>query len=70
MFPIGGTYEVDADGGDIGLGVGIVGESQEEARLSDTGITDEEELEEVVVSTTSSVGSSGEDSSSNIGGSW
>jgi hypothetical protein len=23
------TYEVDADGGDIGLGVGVVGKSQE-----------------------------------------
>ena len=45
-----GTYEVDTDGGDIGLGVGIVGETKEQARLSDTGVTDEEELEEVVVS--------------------
>lgn len=44
-----GTYEVDADGGDVGLSIGVVGESQKEARLSDTGVTDEEELEEVVV---------------------
>jgi len=45
-----GTYKVDTNGGDIGLGVGIVSESQKQARLSDTGVTDEEELEEVVVS--------------------
>lgn len=42
--------EVDADGGDVALGVGVVGESQEQAGLSDAGVTDEEELEEVVVS--------------------
>jgi hypothetical protein len=44
------TYEVDSDGGDVGLGIGVVGESQEQARLSNTGVTDEEELEEIVVS--------------------
>jgi hypothetical protein len=44
------TYEVDADGGDVGLGVGVVGESQQQARLADTGVTDEQQLEEVVVS--------------------
>jgi hypothetical protein len=49
-----GTYEVDADGGDVGLGIGVVGKSQKEARLSDTGITDEEELEQVIVSTRAS----------------
>lgn len=46
----GANLEVDADGGDVGLGVGVVGKSEEKARLSDTGVTDEEELEEVVVS--------------------
>lgn len=44
------TYEVDTNGRDVGLCVGVIGESQEEARLSNTGITDEEKLEEVVVS--------------------
>lgn len=39
----------DADRGDVRLGVGVVGEPKEETRLSDTGVTDEEELEEVVV---------------------
>lgn len=44
------TYKVNTDGGDVGLSVGIVGESQQQARLSNTGVTDEEELEKVIVS--------------------
>jgi hypothetical protein len=44
------TYEVDADGGDVGLGVGVIGKPQQQTRLSDTGVTDEQELEEIVVS--------------------
>lgn len=46
----GRAYEVDTDGGDVGLSVGVIGKSQQQARLSYTGITDEEELEEIVVS--------------------
>ena len=44
------TYEIDSDGGDVGLGVGIIGETQQQARLSNTGVTDKQKLEEVVVS--------------------
>ena len=44
------TYEVDADSRDVGLCVGVVGEPQQQARLADTGVTDEQQLEEVVVS--------------------
>jgi hypothetical protein len=44
------TYEVDADRGDVGLGVGVIGKSQEQARLSDARVSDKEEFEEVVVS--------------------
>lgn len=44
------TYEVDTDSRNVGFGVGVIGESQEKTRLSNTGITDEEKLEEVVVS--------------------
>lgn len=44
------AYKVDADCGNVGLGVGVVGKSQEQAGLSNTGVTDEEELEEVIVS--------------------
>lgn len=44
------AYKVDTDCGNVGLGVGVVGKSQEQARLSNTGVTDEEQLEEVIVS--------------------
>jgi hypothetical protein len=44
-----GTYEIDTDGGDVGLSVGVIGKSQQQARLSYTGITDKEKLEEIVV---------------------
>lgn len=44
------TYKVNTDGGNVRLGVGVIGKSQQQTRLSNTGITDEEELEEVVVS--------------------
>lgn len=50
MRNAGQTHEVDADGRDVGLRVGVIGEPQEEAGLSNTGVSDEEELEEVVVS--------------------
>ena len=46
----GSTHKVDTDGRDVALGVCVVGETEEQARLSDTRVTDEEELEEVVVS--------------------
>lgn len=44
------THEVDADRRDVALCVCIVCETEEQAGLSDTRITDEEQLEEVVVS--------------------
>lgn len=44
------AYEVDTDCGDVRLGVGVVGETQQQAGLSNTGVTDEEELEKVIVS--------------------
>lgn len=44
------AYEINANSRNIALGVGVVGESQQQARLSDTGISNQEELEEVVVS--------------------
>lgn len=44
------THEINTDGGDVGLSVGIVSESEEETRLSNTRVPDKEELEEVVVS--------------------
>lgn len=45
-----GTHEVDTDGGDVALSVGIIGKPEQQARLANTGISDEEQLEKVVVS--------------------
>lgn len=44
------THKVDADGRDVALGVCVVGKTEEQARLSDTRVSDEEKLEEIVVS--------------------
>ena len=44
------TYEVNANGGDVGLGIGVVGKSQKQAGLSHAGVTNEQKLEEVIVS--------------------
>lgn len=44
------THKVDTDCRDVALCVCIVCETEEQARLSDTRVTDEEELEEVIVS--------------------
>lgn len=44
------TYEVNSDGGDVALRVGIIGKTEEQARLSNTGVSDEEQLEEIIVS--------------------
>ena len=45
----GADLEIDTDGADVGLGVGIIDETEEEARLSDAGVSDQEDLEKVVV---------------------
>jgi len=45
----GSDFEVNTNGGDVALGVGVICESEQQTRLSDTGVTDEEKLEEVVV---------------------
>ena len=44
------TYEIDSDGRNVGLGVCVIGESQQQAGLSDAGVSNEQELEEVIVS--------------------
>ena len=44
-----GTHEVDADGRDVALCVCVVSKAQQEARLADTGVADEDKLEDVVV---------------------
>jgi hypothetical protein len=44
------TYEINTDGRDVAFGIGVIGESEQQARLSNTGVSDEEELEEIIVS--------------------
>jgi hypothetical protein len=43
-----GTYKVYSNSRNVGLRVGIVRKSKEQARLSDTGVSNEEELEQVI----------------------
>jgi hypothetical protein len=50
LVPNIATYEIDTDGRDVGLSVGIIGKSQQQARLSNTRVSNKQELEEVVVS--------------------
>lgn len=42
------TYEVDTDGGNVALGVGVVGKTQKQTRFTDTGISDQQQLEQVI----------------------
>jgi hypothetical protein len=44
------THEVDTDGRDVALCVCVVGKTKQQARLSDTRVSDEQKLEEVIVS--------------------
>jgi hypothetical protein len=44
------TYEIDTDSRDVGLRVCVVGKSQKQAGLSNSRISDKEELEQVIVS--------------------
>lgn len=41
--------EVDTDGGDVALGVGVISESQQQTRLAHARIADQKQLEQVVV---------------------
>ena len=42
------TYKVDTDRADVALGVGVIRETQKQAGLADTRVTDQQELEEEV----------------------
>lgn len=42
------TYKINTDGGDVRLSVCVVSETQQQARFTDTGVTDEQELEEII----------------------
>jgi uncharacterized protein YcfJ len=42
------TYKINANGGNVRLGVRVVGESEQQTRLSDTGISNEKEFKEII----------------------
>lgn len=44
------TYKVNTDSRDVAFRVGVIGKTKQKARLSNTGVPDEEKLEEIVVS--------------------
>jgi len=44
----GADFEINTDCGDVRLSVSVVGESEKQTGLSDTGVSDEEEFEEVI----------------------
>lgn len=48
--PISATYKINADSRDVAFRVGIIGKTEQEARLSNTGVSDEEKLEKIIVS--------------------
>jgi hypothetical protein len=50
VLPKAATYKVDTDSRDITLRVRIICESQQQAGLSDSGVSDKEKLEQVIVS--------------------
>jgi hypothetical protein len=45
-----GTYKINANRRDVALSVCVICKPEEQARLSNTRVTDEQELEKVVVS--------------------
>jgi hypothetical protein len=44
------AHKINADGRNVAFRIGVIGESQEEAGLSDTRVTNKQEFEEIVVS--------------------
>ena len=50
----GKTHKVNANSGDVALGVGIIRKSKQQARLAHARVSDQEQLEEVIVSAVTS----------------
>ena len=42
------THEIDTNRGNVAIGVLVIRKSQQQARLTDAGITDKQELEQIV----------------------
>ena len=48
MQRMAGTYEINTNGTNVRLGVSVIREPEKQARLSDSGVSDQEEFEQVV----------------------
>ena len=44
----GPNLEIDTDGADVAFGVGVVREPQQKARFTDSGVTDQKQLEQII----------------------
>jgi hypothetical protein len=44
----GANFEIYADGGNVRFGVSIVRESKQQTRFADTGVTDQQQFEQIV----------------------
>lgn len=44
----GANLKVHSDGGNVGLGVGVVSESEQQTGFADSGVSNQEQLEQVV----------------------
>lgn len=42
------THEINSNSGNIGLSVCVISKSEQETRLSNTGVSDKEKLEEII----------------------
>lgn len=42
------TYKVNTNGGNVALSVRVIGKTQQQTRLANTGIANQEKLEEIV----------------------
>jgi hypothetical protein len=42
------TYEVDANGGDVALGISVIREPQQETRLAHAGVSNQQQLKQEV----------------------
>ena len=44
----GPNLEIDTDGADVAFGIGVVREPQQKARFTDSGVTDQKQLEQII----------------------
>ena len=45
----GSDFEIDTNGADVRLAVGIVGKAKEQTRFTNTGISNQQQLEQIII---------------------